>query len=544
MTRTLIVGGEVLDGTGREAIAADVLVDGDRIVQVGPDIPTREADLVLDATGRTVAPGFIDIHSHYDAQIFWDPALSSSCHHGVTSVINGNCGFSLAPYTNANRPLVIRMLRDLEDMYTDALEAAVPAEIPSFGRYLADVERCGPMLNFGSFVGHSTVRIAVMGEAAYERTASPEEVAAMAALVDEALKAGAMGLATKSMKGLRPAPSQFGAADETMALLKVLGAHGRGVAMFSAGGDFDLEQVYATQAEIARPFTWIALLGMRDGSHNARVEMHRKWRERGADVHPQVSCRPLVAECRMSLPAPLRALMLTALNGRPDAERLAAYASPEWRARARVDVVTASGPVEWDQVVLLESLSQPAMAGRTLLSLGQERNLHPLDVLLDLAVADRLMTKIIVISGNGDPVEVTKLLNVEGAVLGLSDAGAHPTQTCDSVLSTDLLGNWVRERGALSLETAVHKLTQEPALMMGMKDRGVVAPGYFADLVVFDPKTVGPGEFRTVADLPAGRERLLADHPTGMHHVLVNGVPIRQDEQTRRVSSGRLLQPS
>ena len=187
MARTIIADGLVIDGSGGEPFAADVLIDGDRIVAVGPNLPRRDADTVIDAGGRVVAPGFIDIHSHYDAQIFWDPALSSSCHHGVTSVINGNCGFSLAPYASDHRPIVLRMLRDLEDMYTDTLEAAVPPAIASFEDYLAAVDEHRPMLNFGCFIGHSTVRIATMGEAAYERAATGEEVAAMARLVDRAL---------------------------------------------------------------------------------------------------------------------------------------------------------------------------------------------------------------------------------------------------------------------------------------------------------------------------------------------------------------------
>jgi N-acyl-D-aspartate/D-glutamate deacylase len=545
MDRTLLVGGQVIDGTGGEPARADVLVEGDRIVQVAPDLPHKNADRVIDATDRVVTPGFVDLHSHYDAQVFWDTTLSSSCHHGVTSVINGNCGFSLAPYNTEHRSLIVGMLRDLEDMYPDTLEAATPKAIPSFAGYMADVEKCGPMLNFGSFIGHSTVRIAVMGPAAYEREATAEEIAAMVALVDDAMKAGAMGFATKTMKGSRHAPSQFASSDETLSLLKALKKHGRGVAMFNPGGAFDLERLYAAQSEIGRPFTWIALMALPDGSHNQRMELHQHWRERGADVRPQVSCRPLTAEMRMSMPSALRATCITELNAMSDAQKLATYADPAFRALARADVKGASGgPVDWRDVVILESPSEPALQGRDVLSVAQSRGQHPLDLLFDLAIADKLVTKVVVTYGNGDVPEVIKLLNVEGAVLGLSDAGAHPAQTCDAVLPTDLLGNWVRGRNAMSFETAIHKLTQEPAELMGMKGRGVVKPGYYADLVVMDPRTVGPDPLRTVKDLPMDRERLLADQPSGIHHILVNGVPTRQDEKTRKVASGRLLQPA
>lgn len=544
MGKILIAGGLVIDGSGGEPIAADVLVDGDRIAAVGPNLPRGDAEKVMDADGRVVAPGFVDIHSHYDAQIFWDPTLSSSCHHGVTSVINGNCGFSLAPYAEEHRPIVLRMLRDLEDMYTDTLEAAVPRAVETFEQYLTAVQAARPMLNFGCYIGHSTMRIATMGEAAYERTASDEELAAMKGLVDRAMAAGAMGFATKTIEGSRPSPSQFASGDETLALLKAFGAHGRGTAMFNAGGAFNLDRVYESQQEIGRPFTWIAMLAMRDGLHNEKLEQHRYWRDRGADVRPQVSCRPLSTQCRMSMPSVLRAPIMTDLNAKSHAERLAAYASPEWRAQARDVVGTLTGVIDWQDMIVLESRSAPDTAGRDLASLSRERGAHPFDVLMDLAVADDLDTLIMIAHGNSDPAEVKKLLNAEGAVLGLSDAGAHPIQTCDAVLPTDFLGNWVRGRDVMSLEAGVHKLTQEPALMLGLAQRGVVTPGYFADLVVFDPKTVGPGLLRTVADLPMGRERLLADQPTGMHHILINGVPTREAEVTRYAPAGRILRPN
>jgi len=544
MTTTLIAGGQIIDGTGSERFRADVLVEGDRIVRVGPDLPTRDADRVLDATGRVVAPGFIDIHSHYDAQIFWDHELSSSCHHGVTSVINGNCGFALAPYSRDTRGLVIEMLRDQEDMHPDTLDAALPPEVASFASYLAEVEKRGPMLNFGGFVGHSTIRISVMGPDAFERAATEEEIAAMARLADGGLKAGAMGIATKTLPRAARTASQQASEEEVMALLEVLRDHGRGIAMFNAGGNFDLEKVHATQQRIGRPFTWIALLAMPSGHHNHFLELHRHWRERGADVRPQVSCRPLIARNRMSMPSIMRSPLMAELNPLSEEQRIAAYADRNWRERMRPELRSNTGePIDWNHVTLEHSPSSPDLQGRTLASIGSERAEDPLDVLLDLAVADRLATSFIFTYGNDDPGEVTRLLNEEGVVLGLSDAGAHPEQICDAVLPTDLLGNWVRGRGAMSLEAAVHKLTREPAMLMGIPERGLLAEGCFADITVFDPATVGPGELRTVNDLPAGRERLLADRPAGIHYMLVNGVVVREDERMTPAHSGRVLRP-
>jgi N-acyl-D-aspartate/D-glutamate deacylase len=247
----------------------------------------------------------------------------------------------------------------------------------------------------------------------------------------------------------------------------------------------------------------------------------------------------------MSMPSAIRAYALTELNAKSDGERLTAYADPAWRAKVRLEVQAITGePMDWSDVSILESPSSPDAVGKDLVSLGRERNRPPFEVLMDLAVADKLVTKVVITYGNGDVGEVTKLLRVEGAVLGLSDAGAHPAQTCDAVLPTDLLGNWVRGVGALPLETAVHKLTQEPARLMSLADRGLISPGYYADVVVFDPETIGPGEIRTVHDLPKDRERLLADRPTGVHHMLVNGVVVRKDEITSYAPSGRLLRPN
>ncbi len=247
MARILIAGGEVIDGTGTERFRADVLIDGDRVAKVGPDLPAGEADETIDAGGLIVAPGFIDIHSHYDAQVFWEHELSSSCHHGVTSVINGNCGFAIAPYSRANRSLVIEMLRDQEDMHPDVLDAALPPQVESFASYLAEVERRGPMLNFGAFLGHSTIRIAAMGADAFEREATPEEIDAMSRLTTEGMAAGAMGIATKTMPRAARTASQQASESEVMALLEALRDHGKGVAMFNAGGNFDLGKVHSVQ---------------------------------------------------------------------------------------------------------------------------------------------------------------------------------------------------------------------------------------------------------------------------------------------------------
>lgn len=246
----------------------------------------------------------------------------------------------------------------------------------------------------------------------------------------------------------------------------------------------------------------------------------------------------------MSMPSVLRSPLMAELNPLTEDQRIAAYADMDWRDRMRPELRSNTGePIDWNHVTLETSPSSRDLEGRTLAEIGRERGVDPIDALLDLAVADRLATTFIFTYGNDDPGEVTRLLNEEGAVLGLSDAGAHPEQICDAVLPTDLLGNWVRGRGAMSLEAAVRKLTREPAELMGIEERGTLAEGAFADIVVFDPDTVGPGELRTVNDLPAGRERLLADSPSGIHHMLVNGIVVRRDERSTPAPSGRILRP-
>lgn len=546
MARTLIAGGDVIDGAGRERFRADVLVEGDRIVRVAANIALSEADIVLEADGRVVTPGFVDLHTHYDAQIFWDPQLSSSCHHGVTSVVVGNCGFSLAPFAAQHRSLVLGMLRDLEDMPAVVLDATMPPELPSFAGYLSAVEEAGTMLNLGSFVGHSTLRIAIMGKASYERAATEAELGAMQALLADALAAGAMGFATKGFPSARSSPSQLATTEETRGLLEVQKAHGKGAVMFNPGGAFDLERLYAAQSEIGRPFTWIALMAMPDGAHDGRLAMHRDYWERGAKVHPQVSCRPLITRCTMRLPAALRAHMLTALNAGTDAERLAAYGDPAWRLRAKQELHGPDlQPVAWQRVTLADSVTRPESVGRNLRDLAAEAGVDPFDFILDLAIADRLETTIVLALGNTDADQVDKLLAEEGAVLGLADGGAHPAQICDSVLPTDFLGNWVRGRNVMSLEAGVRKLTSEMADLLGLKDRGRIAEGAYADLNVFDPATIAPGPIRLVHDLPMGQERLLADATQGLHHTLVNGTATRVNEQALATKgSGRVLRPA
>jgi N-acyl-D-amino-acid deacylase len=527
-----IRGGFVIDGSGAPPFRADVLVDEGRIVGVGDDV-VKETDEVssLDATGMVVSPGFIDLHTHYDAQIFWDNTLSSSCWHGVTTVIGGNCGFSVAPAAPEHHQLLVGMLRDLEDMSPETLTAGIKWGFRTFSEYQDSVDRCRPYLNWAGYVGHSALRIAVLGEDAYSADVSPEQIDRMARLAREALASGAIGIATTASPGGRNAPSRHASRDELMALVKCLAEAGHGLGAFVPGGELDLPALYELQPEIKRPFTWTALLASDDGGHRERVALHQRGIKAGYDVHPQVSCRKLVAQATLSNGFALRCPAMIDLDRATLEQRMAAYADPAWRQRVAEQLAIRTF-TSWDRWSVAGSILHPEFVGRGVLDVAGSLGVEPLSFVLDLSLEERLQTRFELVVANRDEQEIRSLLHLEGAVLGLSDAGAHPDQLCDAVMPTDLLGGWVRDRKALSLEHAVRKLSGELADLLELPQRGYVREGFYADLVVFDPDTIGPGPLRRVRDFPADGERLVADTPTGISHILVNGTPITLDGTT------------
>jgi N-acyl-D-aspartate/D-glutamate deacylase len=530
-----IRGGLVLDGTGAPGRRADVAIDGGAIVEIGERLSGKR---VLDASGQIVAPGFIDIHTHYDAQVFWDPALTPSCFHGVTTVIAGNCGFSIAPTRPEHRETIARTLENVEDMDVATLAAGIPWDFESFPEYLDSVRRHGTILNFGAYIGHTALRLYVLGDAAYERAATADEVVRMSALVGEAVRAGAAGLATsfapthRGINGL-PVPSRFAERSEFEALCRAVGEAGKGVIHVAPGAPVSIPDLYELQPRIGRPFTWAALLTFPGGGHHGLLELHQRGRARGADVWPQVSPRPLTFQLTMEEPFLLNVGPLFAeLMARPREARLACYRDPDWRRRAYEDLQQQSMRPRWDTFQVGESGKHPELEGRRVLELAAERGIGPLDLMCELALEEDLGTRFRCILANDDPDGIDFLLQQEGCMLGLSDAGAHVGQLCDAPQATDLLGNWVRGRGTLPLEKAIRRLSGEPADIFGLTGRGYLRVGYRADVVVLDPALVAPGPTRRVRDFPAGAERLTADAPSGISHVLVNGTPIQVDGRT------------
>jgi N-acyl-D-aspartate/D-glutamate deacylase len=536
-TQVLVIrGGTVVDGTGSPGYTADVAVVGGRIVAIGHDLV---GDRELDATGCVVSPGFIDIHTHYDAQVFWDPALTPSCYHGVTTVVAGNCGFSIAPTRPGDRDLIARTLEKVEDMDPASLNAGIPWEFESFPEYLRTVERHGSVLNYAAYIGHTALRIFVMGDEASGRTATSDEIEAMAALVTEAMEAGAAGFATSfAVTHLgadgQPIPSRWADRAEIEGLCRAVADSGRGVIGINGTSDgLRFEQLYDMQIEMGIPFTWTALLTTSTGAHLKALEIHERGMARGAKVYPQVSCRPLAFSMTMVEPFTLNTSPIFAeLMPMSIYARRANYADPGWRERVREGWTAGKGIMpRWETYEIMESDTHPELIGERLLSIAAARGTEPFDTLLDLTLdePDLLRFRVKAVLANDDQDGIAVLLMADGCTLGLSDAGAHVGQLCDAPLATDLLGNWVREKGVLTLEHAIHKLTQQQAEIFGFADRGVVREGAIADLVVFDPTTVTPGPLRRVRDFPAGAERLTADQPEGMRHLLVNGTTVIED---------------
>ena len=461
--------------------------------------------------------------------------MRPTSYHGVTAVVAGNCGFTIAPTRPEHHDVIVRTLENVEDMDGASLTEGIVWEFETFPQYLDLVRSRGTELNFACYFGHSSLRLYVMGDAAYEREATADEIAEMCRILVEGIEYGAAGFSTsfaythRGMDG-KPVPSRFAARDEVEALFMAAGSTGKGVVLATAGEQCTYADMYAFQPRIGRPFTY-PLFALADGRHAPQLALHDDAVARGLQVWPQVTPRPLTMQFTMDSPFSLNVssvfgdLMEQGLDA-----RIAAYRDPDWRARAAADLEQVPMKPRWETCEISESDRFPELEGRRVDDLARERGCGPLDVICEVALADDLATRFRIYIANDEPTSVGHLLTHESVALGLSDAGAHVGQLCDAPIATDLLGTWVRERGVMPLERAVRKLSGEPADMFGFARRGYLRAGNWADLCVFDPQTVGTGPIRRVRDFPANGERLTAEEPTGMRHVLVNGTPIRVDE--------------
>jgi N-acyl-D-aspartate/D-glutamate deacylase len=535
----VIANGTLVDGTGAAPAPGELAIAGGRIAALGrPGELAPHAARTLDAQGGAIAPGFVDIHTHYDAQVFWDRMLTISPWHGVTTVVVGNCGFGVAPTRPADRDLILRTLESVEGMSLDALQSGLGADWPfeSFGEFLGAIEARGTAIHLGAFVGHTPVRTYVMGADACEREASDAEIATMRAIVAGALADGALGFATSKAPthvgyAGKPVPSRFAGRAEIDALAGCLAEAGRGVMQCTIGGGLFFDEMEQIARAIGRPITWTALLGNAFGptGHRGVLDRMRKLQAEGVRVLPQVTCRTLQVEFDWKNPLPFNPLApFKPFLAADTAGRKALLADAAFRDAVRENLGQGLLGRSMGDAVVSHFPPDPRVEERTLGDVAGERGGDAIDAAFDLGIESDLAARFRMAVLNTDESITAELISDGAAVLGLSDAGAHASQLCDAGLPTDLLGRWVREKRVLSLEQAVRRLTSEPADLLGLKDRGRLAAGCAADVTVFDPATVGCGPLRRVRDFPAGADRLVAD-AIGVRAVVVEGTVIRED---------------
>jgi N-acyl-D-amino-acid deacylase len=524
----------ICDGTGAAPYRGSLAVQGGRVVEIGPQVGVARETVKAD--GLALMPGIIDSHTHFDAQATWDPWLTPSPALGVTTAIIGNCGFTIAPCKPEHRDLTMRNLTHVEGMALDVLRRGIRWDFQSFPEYLAMLEQGGLGPNVAAFFGHSSVRTFVMGEAATKRAATAEEIAAMRALVLDAMRAGAIGFATSTSgqhngeSGV-PMPSRLADEAETRALVGVLGEVGRGLFMLTKGAGTSIPFLESLAAETSRPVMVAALLHNPTNPDLTFADLRdiAAAQSRGRKLYGQVSCCPLTNDFTMASPYPFEGMAAWAPAMRAQGDALCRiYADTGFRARVREELKTPAKVRlfndEWDKLHLLEAAdaAHRALEGRSIAELAASDGKDPLDWLLDFALAERLESVFTAVLLNADEDAVGRMLQDPNACIALSDAGAHLTFFCDAGFGLHLLGHWVRERGTLTLASAVHHLTGRPADIFGLRERGRLRIGTMADLMLFDPATVGRGPKARVFDLPGGAGRL--DTPAlGLHGVWVNG---------------------
>ncbi len=532
----LIRGGTLVDGTGAPARRGDLAVSNGRIAALGA--VQGGAARTLDASGCIVSPGFVDIHTHYDAQIFWDRMVTISPSHGVTSVVMGNCGFGIAPTRAEHRELIMRTLENVEGMSFETLKAGVGLDWPfeSFPEYLEAIEARGTAINVGALLGHTPLRLYVMGEEATEREATEDEISQMERIVADGLRAGALGFATSKSAthvgyGGRPVPSRAASLAEIERLAATLGEVGHGLMQATIGRGFFTPEFAEIARKTGRPVSWTALLAGALGpdGHRKVLEDSLSLQRQGVAVYPQVACRPLNFEFQFSAPFPYESMEIfrpVSAADRDGKKRI--YADPAFRAAFRERGKRSGIAGRWQDTVISACPQDPSLDERNVAQLAEERGVHPVDLVLDMALASDLAARFRIAVMNTDETAVAELLAHPAVVLGLSDAGAHASQLCDACFSTHLLSHWVREKQVLSLEQGVRLLTSRSAEVFGLHDRGRLEVGLAADVAVFDPDTVGCSPLRRVHDLPGGQDRLVAD-ATGIRAVVVNGTILRED---------------
>ena len=548
MDDLLIKGALVYDGTGAEPAIKDVAVCAGKIRATGRNL-SENARQIIDGRALALMPGIIDSHTHFDAQITWDATLKPSPALGVTTAVIGNCGFTIAPCKPADRDMTMRNLTQVEGMSLDVLKSGIDWSFETFAEYLAMLRGKGCVVNTAAYIGHSSVRTWVMGADASKREATPLEIEQMQTIVRDAMAAGAVGFASSTSpahngEGGLPMPSRLASSGEMMALITAMGERGKGVYMVTKGGQMPVPFLEEMAKQSGRPVMIAALL------HNSTnptgvfkdLDQIASANTRGQRLIGQVSCCPLTMDFTLASPYPVEGLQSwkPALGLQGDALK-AVLSDKAFRQSVRDEIAAPTTfrlfNGEWDKVHVVECTlpTNAALEQLTVADIAKAQARDPLDVMLDLALAENLQTVFTAQLLNSDADAVGRMLNHPNSIISLSDAGAHLTFFNDAGFGLHLLGHWVRDLKAMSLQEAIRRLTSQPASIFGMTDRGTIKEGMAADLLLFDPSTVGRGPKRRVFDLPGGAARLTTD-AVGVHGVWVNGQQVAN-------SQGMLAQP-
>jgi N-acyl-D-aspartate/D-glutamate deacylase len=550
----LITNAQILDGTGAPAVTGSVAVQDGTIVAVG-DV-RGAAHRVIDAEGQTLSPGFIDIHTHMDAQLLWDPLATSTCWHGVTTLVLGNCSFAIAPCRPQDHDLALKTLVRVEGMSLEALEAGVDWAWETYPEYLDRLDRqLG--LNVIALMGYSSIRQYVMGQDAVERQATPEEIAQLQAVVREGLDAGAYGMSFNHNPAHvdafgRPIPCRLATFDELKAVVSML--KGRSSGAIQMSGNPHPEASIAANADVlahvsGRPVLWSSILQLYSQPELWKERLQAAQAQMAAGSMARGLCTPRTIDVLFTLknahifdglPA-----WKTVLTKTPD-DVMTALRQPETRADFRRDLADTSLRIafsrRWDLVEVVETKKarNKPLERRMVSEIAAEQGCDPLDVFLDLCLDEDLDTEFLTVLANADAEAAATILKQPYTVIGLSDAGAHAALECGYGFSTHLLGYWVREKQIMPLSEAVRKLTSMLTDLLGLKDRGRIQVGQVADLVLFDPETISclPGQI--TYDLPAGARRFI-QKSTGISYTMVNGQVLMEHNQHVGSYPGQVL---
>ena len=548
MDDLLIKGALVYDGTGAEPAIKDVAVSAGKISGIAQNIP-ENARQIIDGTGLALMPGIIDSHTHFDAQITWDATLKPSPALGVTTAVIGNCGFTIAPCKPADRDMTMRNLTQVEGMSLEVLKSGIDWGFETFAEYLGLLRSKGCVVNTAAYIGHSSVRTWVMGADASKREATEPEIEQMQTIVRDAMAAGAVGFASSTSpahngEGGLPMPSRLASDSEMMALIKAMGSQGKGVYMVTKGGQMPVPFLEDMARQSGRPVMIAALLHNSTNPEAVFKDLDNiaSANTRGHRLIGQVSCCPLTMDFTLASPYPVEGLQSwkPALGLQGDALKTV-LKDKAFRQSVRAEIAAPTTfrlfNGEWDKVHVVECAlaSNAALEQRTVADIAKTQGCDPLDVMLDLALAEDFQTVFTAQLLNSDADAVGRMLNHPNSVVSLSDAGAHLTFFNDAGFGLHLMGHWVRDLQAMTLPEAVRRLTSQPASIFGMTDRGMIKEGMAADLLLFDPAIVGRGPKRRVFDLPGGAARLTTD-AVGVHGVWVNGQQVAD-------SQGLLEQP-